>query len=168
MSKFNVGADFASPAKVYLEHKQLGVVRTADGTPGWLLLKSNKHPDLVRLENKAKQEGIVRENQRRRGVVEDVTTEALEGKSLEYLMTALVDWGMGEKDKAKGGHLVNLAGQAIKAPCNDENKREVLSDPAWSFLRECLDRAVLTDAVFMPNSKLHSLNSPSESSSLES
>ena len=156
MSEFNVGADFSSTAKIYIEHRTLGVLRDKDGNPGWLEIKSNKHPDLIRLENKAKQEGIIRQNKRNRGVVDDVGLEEIEGKSLDYLCAALVDW-----------RVINLAGEHINAPCSDENKRKILSDPNWQFLRDCLDKGIVEDEVFMPNSKLYSRITQETSSSLE-
>lgn len=157
MSKFSVGANFGAPAKVYLEHKTLGVIRDKAGNPGWLEIKSNKHPDLVRILNREKQAGVVRANNQRRGKVENVTLEEIEGKSTEFLCAALVNW-----------RLVNLANEFIDAPCTDENKREILDDPNWEFLRNCLDLAIVDDEVFMPNSKRYSELSPNESSSLES
>lgn len=173
MSKFDAGASFDAPAKVALEHKQLGVIyeRNPDGTiggPGWLLVKSDKHPDLIRLENREKQEAVVRANAERRGQKTDVKLEDVEGKSLNYLMLALVDWGVGEGEEAQGGKLVNLSGHVFDAPCDEENKREVLADPAWRWLRACLDEAIVQDRVFMPNSRLFSALTQKDDSSLES
>lgn len=163
MSKFSVGVDFSKPCRVALEHEQLGIVYSKDGKPGWLLIKSDKHPDLIRLENKEKAEAVVRANAERRGQKEDVKLAEIEGKSLNYLVTALVDWGVGEGDDAVGGKLLNLAGEVFDAPCNDENKKAILDDTDWRFFRRCLDKAIIADKVFMPNSRHYSALTPNGS-----
>lgn len=157
MKKFDVGADFTKAAKVYLEHRDLGVLTDKSGEPGWVEVKSNKHPDLVKLERKSKQAGIAKANAQRRGKVDNLSLEEIEERTVEYLSAAIVDW-----------RVVNLAGQHIDAPCSDENKIAILTDPAWAFLREVVDKAILDDEVFMPGSRRYSQSTASGNQSLES
>ena len=158
MSKFSPGADFSKPAKAYIEHRDFGVVESNDGQKGWVEVISSKHPTLQRLERRAKQEGVKRANQLARGMkTADATLEDVESRNLEYLCAAVQNW-----------KIVDLSGQVRDdIRCTEENKREILSDPNWNFVRDTIDSAVVNDLVFMPNSKLHLPVTPSPSSSLE-
>lgn len=154
---FDVGVDFSSPAKVYLEHESLGVLRDENGEPGWVEVKSSKHPDLVRLENQAKQEAVNRQNQERRGKHDNVTYEEMIGRSTRYLSEAIVSW-----------RIVDLSGRVKNIPCTNENKMKILQMPSWDFLRKCVDTAIVEDQVFMPNSPLFLSSSPDENLSSKS
>lgn len=157
MSKFDAGADFSKPAKAFLEHRDIGLIEDENGERGWVEVLSSKHPNLQRLERKAKQEGVRRANDIQRGKRVDASLDDIEQRNLEYLCAAVTDW-----------RIVNLAGKHMDIPCTEENKRELFSDPAWDFVRTTVDAAVANDQVFMPNSRLYSQNTQEKSSSLGS
>ena len=66
-----------------------------------------------------------------------ITPEEIEGESIDILAALTVGW-----------HLVDLKGNLIDLPFNQENARELYSNPAVSWLREQIDESTADRANF--------------------